>query len=137
MLQQGQDVHQDAAAQEGRHESAPGPVARQHVVYEDPKRCGNHQGEQCQHEGAGDHSREHSPRSGKQGPQLLEQTRALAAGTEAGAGFESQGDPTETLAELFSGELAPARGRIVHIETAAVESFEDKKMAELPEQDQG
>ena len=61
MLEQGQDVHEGAAAQQGRHDAAPGPPVFQHIVHEYTERCGNNEGQQRQHEAAGDHPGEHAP----------------------------------------------------------------------------
>ena len=55
MLEQGEDVYQDAAAEQGGHQSAPGPVLFDDVVDENAERCGNDQRQQRQHESAGDH----------------------------------------------------------------------------------
>ena len=61
VLEEGQDVHQDAGAEQRHHQSAPGPVRFQDVVDEDTEGDGNHEGQQRQHECAGNRPGEHRP----------------------------------------------------------------------------
>ena len=49
-------------------------------------------------------------------------------------GIELQCNPGKTRFELFRGELAAPRGRVVEIEGFSIIAFQDEKVVELPEQ---
>ena len=137
MLEQGEDVYEDTGPEQGRHQSGPGSVPCHDIVDEDTERRGNHQGQQRQHEPAGDHAGEQLPGPAEQGAQLPEQIGPLATGLKIVAALESQRNAAIALFERFGGNPAPPRGRVVQIVVTAVVSFEDEEVAELPEQNQG
>ena len=134
--EQGQEIHEDAAAEQGRHQRAPTPPVFQNVVHEDAQGYGNDERQQGQHERAGDRPRQHAPFAGEQGAQLRQQAGPLAAGPEAVAALESQRNSAVAPGELRGGNPAAPRGRVVQIDEVALEPFDDEEMAELPEHDQ-
>ena len=136
VLEQRQDIYQDAAANQGCHQSAPGPVVLQDIVHKDAERRGRDKRQQCQHECAGDHPGKHIPGPGEQGVQLPEKPGPFAARAEIRAALEAQRNSAVAPVELLGGKPAPARGRVIEVEIGAVGPFEDNEMAELPEQDQ-
>ena len=108
----------------------------QNVVYENGERCGDDKRQQRQHESAGGHATQYAPRPARQGSQLLEQVALLAAGSEILSALELQRYSTVAFGELFGGDPTPPSGRIIEIEMADVEPFDDNEMAKLPKHDQ-
>ena len=137
VLEQGQDVHQEPAPEQCRHESPPKPMAHENVVHEHAESCGNDQGKQRQHQRTGNRPGKGAPCSGQQAAQLLVEPRRFAAGLETRSALESQGDSAVALAELLRGEPSPPRRRVIEVEPATVDPFDHHEVAELPEHDQG
>ena len=136
VLEQGKDVNQDAGAKKGRHQSPPGPVVCQNVVHENTDACGNDQGQQRQHQSAGNRPGNHAPRARAPGGQLPQQAWSLAARAEIRRTLESQGNVAVALVELFGGNRAAPGSGIVEVEIVSVEPFKNEEMVKLPEQDQ-
>lgn len=111
-------------------------VLHQHPIHEYGEQCRSHQGQQGQHQPAGERIGQRAPGVAEPVRDTAQDAGACAAALECGATFEAQRDSREALAELVRREGAAARRRVVEKEAVTVEAFQDEEVIELPEQDE-